>query len=446
MVSSFLTFTYFDSDVINLVRNSGRARSLGKSMLEPLSDTDRTRSASPPMKIKGSKSSANLRITTLLNDDGNEEGSTKGSNRTKSSNNSRSSKNKTDLQHDIDTPEASSPPTSSSKHLGLYLPYSGLESLGKKSRPLTAHQVALERYRKERVDYILDRRLKHHYIKFRARRKHDGAIIYTWRRCAAAPDCYDSEDDALIASQTLGQGQNSYQNGLISESVSLPTGYARSSSYHWDRDDIGEEAFSMAQTLRRAGRRLDRWDGRSSGFRAVRPVVTSRADFFSDKAVASALSSSSGRRTAVKRENAGERRNSSLPAPPRVSSSKKSARRKEPRPIKHEGIEFAEPVILQEKSMLRHQETADESELLDEMDIKVSGDAAGADNAGDVDIDHDVDVEGGAADMLDDEIDEDVEDEDDDDDETEEEVLNDEEEGFERPRPEPADVSMIDDG
>ena len=424
------------------VRNPGRARSLGKSMLEPLSDTDRTHSTSPPPKLKGSKSSANLRITTLLNDEGNEEGSLKGSNRTNRSNNSRSSKNKTELQRDLDTPEVSSPPASTSKYLGLYLPYSGLESLGKKSRPLTAHQVALERYRKERVDYILDRRLKRHFIKFRARRRRDGAIIYTWRRCAIAPDCYDSEDDALTTGQIPGLGHNSYHNGLVSESLSLPSGFARSSSHHWDRDDIGEEAFSMAQTFRRAGRRLDRWDGHSSGFRAVRPAVTSRANYFSEKVVASALPSSSTRRAASKRGNAGERRNDSLPTSPRVSSSKRSARRKESRPIKHEGIEFAEPVILQGKSSLQHQETADDLEALDKAGMIVHGNAGDVDNAGDIDIDHDIDVDDRPAEMLDDEVDEDVEDEDDD--ETEEEVLH-EEEVLERLQADRADVSMIDD-
>lgn len=416
-------------------------------MLEPLSDTDRTRSASPPPKPKGSKSSANLRITTLLNDDGVEEGPVKGSGRTKSGSHSRSSKNKTESQRDIDTPEASSPPTSTSKHLALYLPFSGLESLGKKPRPLTAHQVALERYRKERVDYILDRRLKHHYIKFRARRKRDGALIYTWRHCAATPDGYDSDDDAFTANHITGQGQNSYQNGLVSEPLSLPTGFARSSSYQWDRDDIGEAAFSMAQTFRRAGRRLDRWDGHNSGFRAVRPAVTSRVSHFSDKAFSSALSSSSGRRAPLKRENASDRRNNSLPSSSRVSSSKKSARRKESRPIKHERIEFAEPVILQEKSLLQHQDTADESEVLDEVGLGVSGDAGDVDNAGDVDVDHNVDVDGDAAEMLDDEVDEEIDDDndDDDDDETEEEILDDEEERIGRRLPEAADVSMIDD-
>ena len=279
------------------------------------------------------------------------------------------------------------------KPVGLYLPYNGLDSLGKKSRPLTAHQVALERYRKERVDYILDRRLQQHYSRSRARRERDGAILHAWRRCAAAPDGYDSEDEALAASHVPGSAQPNYQNGPLPEMLSLPAGFARSSSCYWDRDDIGEEAFAIAQTLRRAGRRLDRWDGRSSGFRAVRPTVRSAPHHFGSKAslltsggaaaaavasaaaaAASSPSSSVGRRAAMKREDAGRRRNNeSLPSSPR--GGKKSGRRKEQRRIKHEGIEFAEPVVLQEKSLLQHQRSVDD---VDDMDDVEMGDAAGA--------------------------------------------------------------------
>ena len=349
-----------------------RSKPQNKAMQDPLSDTDRTRSVSPPANLKGSKATANLRITTLLNDDGGEL-SVKDLSRStlpSRSHTSRSSRVKRDLHRETETPEASSPPASIGKQFGLYLPLNNFESYQKKSRPLTAHQIALERYRKERVDYILDRRLKKLHLKSCARRQRDGAFIRAWRRCAATTYPYDSEEEYTSADHF----HDLCNNIPISEGLSAPAGFACSSQYLPDGDDKGEEAFALAQSLRKAGRRLDRWDRQSSGFRAT--LLIRSADNMDSVPLKSGPGPGSGsgsaRRLSAKLERERDRdrdrnrdRDQDLYSDRRQSPSpreKRPPRRKER--AKQEGIEFAEPVVLGEKSFQDEDET--EEEVLDD--------------------------------------------------------------------------------
>jgi len=48
----------------------------------------------------------------------------------------------------------------------------------RRSRPLTAHQFAVERNRHQRVDYILSRGLRKHHHHARKQRKQEGAIVH----------------------------------------------------------------------------------------------------------------------------------------------------------------------------------------------------------------------------------------------------------------------------
>ncbi len=244
------------------VRNGLRSKSQHSkagSMMDYYSDTDRTRSVSPAdmqSHPASSKPVPGMRINTLLNEDehsvlptsGTGKGPGRGNwgrNRNKDATaviNVPRLKSKADYPRQTQTPDASSPnigPGGPTGPHGFYLPLNGTDPTQKRSRPLTAHQVAIERYRKERVDYILDRRLRFVYEGHKEYRGKESAIIRAWRRCAALPDGYDTDED---------------------EGHRLPGGFATLGTTA-EPSDFGEEVHSVAQALRRAARRLDRWDG-----------------------------------------------------------------------------------------------------------------------------------------------------------------------------------------
>lgn len=123
---------------------------------------------------------------------------------------------------------------------GYYLPLSGAApaqaSGSKRQRPLTAHQVAMEQSRRERVEYLLDksmRALQASSLKERSRR---GVIVDAWMKCCELSDGWDSEVD----------GEDG-QMGGISDVL----------RHYDDEDDIGERARGFARGFRRVGRSLD---------------------------------------------------------------------------------------------------------------------------------------------------------------------------------------------
>ena len=134
---------------------------MNKAMVERdyPSDTDRTRSVSPPIKA-----TPNMRINTLLNDEApmSTPTSHKGggrshwSSRTKTGTGGpRSFRSKLEGgAQDAQSPSGNAP-TFSGPH-GFYLPLNGSDPAHKRTRPLTQHQLAVEQYRRRRVDVILD--------------------------------------------------------------------------------------------------------------------------------------------------------------------------------------------------------------------------------------------------------------------------------------------------
>ncbi|KAI9890018.1 MAG: hypothetical protein M1814_004534 [Vezdaea aestivalis] len=131
---------------------------------------------------------------------------------------------------------------------------------GRRSRPLTAHQQAVNRNREHRVDYILDRKLRSAQRKHRRRRLREGAIWRAWTRHDAMADPFaDSEDEESKAKGASGPTRMQGFGGLMP----LET----------EADDWGEEVGGFAAAVRRAGRRLTRWDDMDEGGRGKLGVV-----------------------------------------------------------------------------------------------------------------------------------------------------------------------------
>lgn len=142
---------------------------------------------------------------------------------------------------------------------GFYLPLNGSDPTHKRTRPLTQHQLAVESYRRRRVDVILDRNLRVEYKKARRRRQRDGPIMRTWIRCKGMPDFYDTDEES------------EYQAVRYKHMNEGPSGRTRSPppmfagliplDFAGEPNDHGEEAYSRAKMLGRVLRRMDRWEG-----------------------------------------------------------------------------------------------------------------------------------------------------------------------------------------
>jgi Ino eighty subunit 1 len=172
------------------------------------SDIDSTRSTPPPRPT-----GANMRIQSVLN---------------------TGTKGRGSLKHQIT--EGSSP---------VAQPLENIPSM-RRSRPLTAHQLAVERNRNQRVDYILSRglRKKHHHS--RKGRKQEGAFVKAMRRTNSAADpLEDSEGEEYLPRHPAPFREKGF-GGLV--------------QLDSEEDDFGEEMSAYAAAFRRMGRRLARWD------------------------------------------------------------------------------------------------------------------------------------------------------------------------------------------
>jgi Ino eighty subunit 1 len=116
----------------------------------------------------------------------------------------------------------------------------------RRARPLTAHQLAVERNRNQRVDYILSRGLRKAHHKARKARKQEGAFLRALKRMKEVRDPFeDSEGEESF----MKDPRPFRERGFVGL-VQLET----------EEEDFGEEMSAYAAAFRRMGRRLDRWD------------------------------------------------------------------------------------------------------------------------------------------------------------------------------------------
>lgn len=147
---------------------------------------------------------------------------------------------------------------------GFYLPLNGSEPTHKRTRPLTAHQIAVERYRKQKVDFILDRELRKQHRASQRKRESEGAFARAWRQVRELPDGFDSEEELHVSTMQKGDGLpfRAEYRGLV--------GFRLMEN---KEDESGEEAKAYKQAFSRVGRRLDRWEQGLSPVRRKKDVL-----------------------------------------------------------------------------------------------------------------------------------------------------------------------------
>lgn len=178
---------------------------------------------------------------------------------------------------------------------------------GPKPRPLTSHQLAVQQNRKDRADYMIDRKLRSLDRRTRKTRLKEGPMVRAWRRIKNLEDPFAKSDDerelkvirvhemSVVTELdiVLGEDDSLFRNGLSGSiaggeegatSEPIPKKIKLEHSDHRDLhhkrfangtlhpssaglvpveeedDDYGEESTSLAAAVRRTTRRLYRWE------------------------------------------------------------------------------------------------------------------------------------------------------------------------------------------
>lgn len=192
-------------------------------------------------------------------------------------------------ESDMDSTRSTPPPralgrhkdalASSSRRAGAPLKYQIFEAsspggppviegvVARKPRPPTAHQIAVERNRTQRVEYILDRGIRKAHHKARRGRRMDGAVVRAVSRLAHLEDPFDDsegEENVNALKHHLLVGPSVYPPGvdpMTGKRVPFrERGFGGLVSMVTEQDDYGEEFSAYAASLRRAVRRLSRWE------------------------------------------------------------------------------------------------------------------------------------------------------------------------------------------
>ena len=140
---------------------------------------------------------------------------------------------------------------------GFYLPLNGSDPSHKRTRPLTQHQLAVEQFRRQRVDHILNHKLRIEHKAAAKRRRTTNLFMRSWIRCKGAADGYDTDEETSV--------QMSHQQDMdvgTRTPPPQPVGLVPL-DFGGEINDHGEESRYRAKMLGRALRRLERWeDGR----------------------------------------------------------------------------------------------------------------------------------------------------------------------------------------
>lgn len=146
---------------------------------------------------------------------------------------------------------------------GFYIPLNGEPPVHKRHRPQTQHQIAVEQYRRSRVECILDSRLRSHYKVAKKHRMRDGAMARAWLRCKMMMDGYDTDEDIMYRDPRGADEvrQTSIaQLAIPSDPERYPPGFVGILPMPMEPPDYGEEAHARLQVMRRISRRISRWE------------------------------------------------------------------------------------------------------------------------------------------------------------------------------------------
>lgn len=154
----------------------------------------------------------------------------------------------------------------------------------KRHRGITQHQSAVINHRRRQIEYNLDRRIRKEHKRARREREAEGAIIRAWKRLRYMPPDYDSEEEAVKVRKAKDRaekhdddwravrGGGKDEDGFVDDVNSwrrprvLYAGFMR---VNGEPTDCGEEARTLAQSFRRASRRLERWSETNSPGQAI---------------------------------------------------------------------------------------------------------------------------------------------------------------------------------
>ncbi|KAK1833298.1 hypothetical protein QBC39DRAFT_49142 [Podospora conica] len=155
--------------------------------------------------------------------------------------------------------------------------------VARKPRPPTAHQLAVERNRSQRTDYILDRGIRKSHHQSKKLRRKEGSLIRALNRLNHNNDPFeDSEGEDRIAhnKQALSMG-NAYP-----EPKTYPfreKGYGGLCQLKSEGDDYGEEVAAYGAAFRRVARRLERWESHEGeDLGVIRPTKRPKAKGYGD--------------------------------------------------------------------------------------------------------------------------------------------------------------------
>ncbi|QIW96661.1 hypothetical protein AMS68_002179 [Peltaster fructicola] len=141
----------------------------------------------------------------------------------------------------------------------------------KRNRGVTQHQSALNIHRRAQMDYMLDRSIRKIHVSARQDREEEGAVVRAWKRIRVLPADYDSEEELIRARKVRDRDKDEDyrgQRGAAKEAdEALEHAHRRPKTYLGGfasmgdavDEDVGEEVKSLASTLRKVCRRLDRW-------------------------------------------------------------------------------------------------------------------------------------------------------------------------------------------
>lgn len=119
-------------------------------------------------------------------------------------------------------------------------PAAGGEPTMTRARPLTAHQIAVERNRNQRVDHILGRGLRKAHHHSRKTRKQEGAIYRALMRSKMVGDIFDDSEGEESFMKDPGRFKSRGFVGLV--------------QLEDEEDDFGEEMSAFAAAFRRTRR------------------------------------------------------------------------------------------------------------------------------------------------------------------------------------------------
>ena len=144
----------------------------------------------------------------------------------------------------------------------------------KRHRGVTQHQSAVNQHRKMQIDYTLDKRMRREHVRAREKREAEGSLLRAWKRIRAMPIDYDSEEEGIKIRKVKDRVNGADDDWRVTKANKenddfldvdswrrprlLVSGFVRMNQ---EPTDVGEEAKTLAQTFRRASRRLERWQG-----------------------------------------------------------------------------------------------------------------------------------------------------------------------------------------